>query len=239
MSLFSIPNLSGSFLDPVASSRPATPMEALLLLSRLFPREIALFVVDAAEIWNSSKDSLSQSVTISQYNSHQPYVKLEIKNKNKLRRIIFRMNSHDQGVNAIVNPQNIVALWSTPTPDGEPGIAELIGAGLPRPELTFEFLRRLGWSSDNRRFVGTYEASWTWFEVGVMGKKTVENKLIQHNVHAKREPTYHEVVWEKDEPWLRDNVETGDVIALYPMARYPGWVNHVLSAEIEAFYEAF
>ncbi|KAI5796850.1 hypothetical protein FPQ18DRAFT_323493 [Pyronema domesticum] len=192
MSLPSIPNLIASFLAPMASSRPATPMEALLLISRLFPREIALHVVDAAEIWNSSKDSLTQTVAISQYNSHQPYVKLEIKNKNKLRRIIFRMNSHDQG-----------------------------------------------WSSDNRRFVGTYEASWTWFEVGVMGKKTVENKLIQHNVHAKREPTYHEVVWEKDEPWLRDNVETGDVIALYPMARYPGWVNHVLSAEIEAFYEAF
>ncbi|KAI5818997.1 hypothetical protein BZA77DRAFT_305499 [Pyronema omphalodes] len=191
MSFFSMANLIGSLLTPVAPSRPATPMEALLLLSRLLPREIALCIVDAAELWNSSKDSLSQSVAISQYSSHEPYVKLEIKNKKKLRRIIFKMNSHDQG-----------------------------------------------WSSDNRRFVGTYEASWTWFEVGIMGKKSVENKIIQYNVHAKREPTYHEVVWERDEPWLKDNVDTGDVIALYPMARYPGWVNHVLSAEIEAFYEA-
>jgi hypothetical protein len=44
-----------------------------------------------------------------------------------------------------------------------------------------------GWSGDLRRYHGTYEASWTWFELTVENPKTGEEKYrteVIRNVHA-------------------------------------------------------
>ena len=37
---------------------------------------------------------------------------------------------------------------------------------------------------------------------------------------------------------LLRHIEPGDHIAVYPMARYPGWVNYVISVEINVYYFA-
>ena len=38
---------------------------------------------------------------------------------------------------------------------------------------------------------------------------------------------------------LLRHIKPGDHIAVYPMARYSGWVNHVISVEINVYYFAF
>jgi hypothetical protein len=102
-----------------------------------------------------------------------------------------------------------------------------------------------GWSSDNSIYHGTYEASWTWFEAGICTPDGVERNvtpcLIQVNVHAEETAKDHEIVWdvgEKDlkiKEWL-DELRSGDVVAVYPMARFPGWRNNVLSVAVEVYY---
>jgi hypothetical protein len=68
-----------------------------------------------------------------------------------------------------------------------------------KPIYTHEFVHGLcgvivtvvskdqGWSSDNQKYHGTYEASWTWFELTLENPRTGDEKLrkeIFRNVHA-------------------------------------------------------
>ncbi|TFK32367.1 hypothetical protein BDQ12DRAFT_728725 [Crucibulum laeve] len=76
---------------------------------------------------------------------------------------------------------------------------------------------------------------------------------IQRNVHVSRHQKLHEVVWTNtpmdertEENHGRGNghdfvqsLLAGDHIAVMTRALYPGWENHVFSAEVEVFYQAF
>ncbi|KAL9118509.1 MAG: hypothetical protein Q9187_004945, partial [Circinaria calcarea] len=106
-----------------------------------------------------------------------------------------------------------------------------------------------GWS-DTVEFHGTYENSCTWFDAYVIkaGKSVKESQTqafqdaftLQANVHAKKDPTVHTVVWQSDgldtedaqARWIR-SLGVGDIIAVVPMARFPGWVNHIYAVQVE------
>jgi hypothetical protein len=110
--------------------------------------------------------------------------------------------------------------------------------------------RVAGFSNDAEQWGGTYEYSFTWFEVAVLPHQPFKSlgslryppprRHLQSNVHASRDFRVHRNTWDsKDEDvekqeWLRF-LRPGDVVQLIPRALYPAWVNYVNRAEIEIF----
>ena len=101
-----------------------------------------------------------------------------------------------------------------------------------------------GWS-DHKQYHGTYEESYTWFEVAVRTANNewldigTDDRIIYRNMHASDKARTHCVVFGKRPPaipchWI-DQLRPGDRIGVIPMALYPGWVNHVQSVTIEIF----
>lgn len=102
-----------------------------------------------------------------------------------------------------------------------------------------------GWS-DDRRFHGTYEASWTWFEAevkvlgGEEGRCAKWRRRLCCNLHAEGRDRTHVVEWrwDGDEEEDRDLVRSlgpGCVLSVVPWARFPGWENHVSCARIDIY----
>jgi len=93
-----------------------------------------------------------------------------------------------------------------------------------------------GWSSDNRRYHGTREASWTWFELTLESQETGEEKYrteIVRNIHAGAEMVeYRRCI---NDPRLLELAEKGDTLSVWVRAMFPGWVNYVSSVVIETF----
>ncbi|KAJ6023929.1 hypothetical protein N7540_004726 [Penicillium herquei] len=89
---------------------------------------------------------------------------------------------------------------------------------------------------------GTYENSWTWFDLWVQsvpGKEDIlkpEEVRLATNVHAgkawrRNQKTYssaHDLSWMK-------KLGAGDMVSIIPMARYPEWRNFVREASIEVY----
>jgi hypothetical protein len=106
--------------------------------------------------------------------------------------------------------------------------------------------RVTGWSSDSTEYQGTYEASWTWFDAVIAGangkpKDGIAPRKIQANVHASSTFLQHINIWDVEDnaieglqEWLC-LIEPGDAVEVYPMARYPGWINTVDYAEVEVY----
>ena len=91
-----------------------------------------------------------------------------------------------------------------------------------------------GWSSYPET-QGTRDGSWTWFDLtlddGETGDEIVRLEVVR-NVHAgKRFETYRAVI--EDERILK-RARKGDRLSVWARAMYPGWVNYVQSAKIEA-----
>jgi hypothetical protein len=103
-----------------------------------------------------------------------------------------------------------------------------------------------GYSHDEDRWGGTYNASWTWFEAGVKKPdgRSLPRRPIQRNVHAEWEYREHVNVWDyhqTPDPSLRgwlSIIEGGDVIQVFPKARFDGWVNYVREAEIHLWSDS-
>ncbi|WWC86722.1 uncharacterized protein L201_001600 [Kwoniella dendrophila CBS 6074] len=94
-----------------------------------------------------------------------------------------------------------------------------------------------GWSSGNPAHYGTYEQSYSWFEISLLrGDKEVENSRhsIQNNVHAGQYYKSHTVTLHSDHPTLK-LVEPGDRIVLWVRAQYQGWMNWVKEASISVY----
>ena len=143
---------------------------------------------------------------------------------------------------------------------------------LHTPPFTAESIRRLrkvvftlsakdqGWSS-YREHHGSYENSWTWFDLAIGTSKKAEIQpgdaeinaeqtdrlvpieelyeikqrlLLQTNRHAGRSPDDYEIEFDTGEEPLKD-LKVGDVILLLACARFSGWVNNVLEAGIEVW----
>lgn len=131
------------------------------------------------------------------------------------------------------------------------------GSTVRRLRITTES-RDQGWS-DYLDQHGTYEGSWTWFELGVrpiaeqnqvsgsadegnliIGREgdTVRRTLVTRNIHARRKWKTHVVVWDvaNETEEIRKLIwgaKAGDVIELSVWARYPGWENFLKFARIE------
>jgi hypothetical protein len=110
----------------------------------------------------------------------------------------------------------------------------------------------LGFSNNADQSRGTYDDSWTWFEVAVYPSQSYKSssslrypppkRYIQTNVHAVSEFKVHRNTWDyqdedvEKQKWLRF-LRPGDVVQLIPRARYHAWVNYIKRAEIEIFKE--
>jgi hypothetical protein len=82
---------------PSRSDAPASPFQALHLLSRILPREICFSILDYAELWTKTSVSRADSCSVREHTPREAYVSLPIPNRNKLRTIVFKTRSHDQG----------------------------------------------------------------------------------------------------------------------------------------------
>ncbi|KAF4888094.1 Heterokaryon incompatibility protein 6, OR allele [Colletotrichum fructicola] len=97
-----------------------------------------------------------------------------------------------------------------------------------------------GFSNTEEADRGTYNSSFTWFEVVVISESNHERspaKDVQRNVHASRERKRHENVYDvRDDDdtrrWL-STIHGGDTIQLVMRAEFPAWVNYCYKAEIK------
>ncbi|KAL9091478.1 MAG: hypothetical protein Q9165_004864 [Trypethelium subeluteriae] len=105
-----------------------------------------------------------------------------------------------------------------------------------------------GWS-DFTSDHGTYNGSWTWFSAWKLsGANKTQGPEILRNVHARREAKTHAVCWPRREgyhwhgadseqvqnEWLR-GLKEGDRVLIVAKAKYPGWTNFALRAEMSIF----
>jgi hypothetical protein len=128
--------------------------------------------------------------------------------------------------------------------DGSPYLRSdpIEGKRFPVREIRISILSHdQGWSSYAEDH-GTYRNSWTWFELGIerpSGRDDIskgEDLRLATNVHAKREATLHQIVFQRDQDlrWLQ-RLEPGDRVSIIPRARFPGWRNVVNEASIEIY----
>ena len=102
-----------------------------------------------------------------------------------------------------------------------------------------------GWSGERHNH-GTYNHTWTWFEVGIEhgtsdeGRVQLPRRDVQRNVHGSFVSRIHVNTWDHMDnlpdlqDWLR-SIRPGDSISLYPRAAFPGWENHVQLCRIDVF----
>ncbi|KAE8138956.1 hypothetical protein BDV38DRAFT_243329 [Aspergillus pseudotamarii] len=98
-----------------------------------------------------------------------------------------------------------------------------------------------GWSSYPQDH-GTFNNSWTWFDLGITraaGREDISkdaNLRLATNVHASKKTMCHEITYHRDQNlrWVQ-NLEPGDSISIIPRALFPGWRNFVEKASIEIY----
>ena len=115
----------------------------------------------------------------------------------------------------------------------------------PVRRITFTTLSHDQGHSSYPQDHGSYDNSWTWFDLNVIQKDgrrldfEGESKQLVVNVHASGNLREHRVIY-GDRPgmcqtkWM-SRLEPGDAVSVVPMARFPGWVNYVYGASIEIF----
>ncbi|KAE8370153.1 hypothetical protein BDV27DRAFT_152308 [Aspergillus caelatus] len=89
---------------------------------------------------------------------------------------------------------------------------------------------------------GTFNNSWTWFDLGITrpaGREDISkdaNLRLATNVHASKKTMCHEITYRRDQNlrWVQ-NLEPGDSISIIPRALFPGWRNFVEKACIEIY----
>ncbi|WVF69599.1 hypothetical protein IAT40_004377 [Kwoniella sp. CBS 6097] len=103
------------------------------------------------------------------------------------------------------------------------------------------FSKDQGWSSGNAAHYGTYQGSYSWFEISLIrGADEVEGSrhTVQHNVHAGQYFKTHRNILQPDHPTLR-LAQPGDQIVLWVRAQYPGWKNLINEAAITVFFSPY
>ncbi|KAJ7725555.1 hypothetical protein B0H16DRAFT_1781882, partial [Mycena metata] len=95
-----------------------------------------------------------------------------------------------------------------------------------------------GWSSHTAE-IGTYRQVHSWFEAGNASLQPKNRRKIENNVHGSPDTRTHRNVWvpslsSKYSDWMA-TFRSDDVLEVYAKAQYPGWENHVYSAEIVAY----
>lgn len=119
-----------------------------------------------------------------------------------------------------------------------------------------------GWATFRPELNGTYEDTWTYFEVRVVdstGRDRIPREVTTQNVRASSEPRKHVVCWDfrDDKYWLLSEeykeapvshsgitpskwlaaLQAGDIVQMVPRAELRTWVNNVVEASIELWIE--
>lgn len=89
---------------------------------------------------------------------------------------------------------------------------------------------------------GTFEASWTWFDLGIErppGKNAIfgeKGMRLATNVHASKVFRHHQIIYRSTQKldWMQ-KLQAGDKISIIPMARFPAWRNFVGEASIAIY----
>ncbi|KAI0264020.1 hypothetical protein BC834DRAFT_885152, partial [Gloeopeniophorella convolvens] len=120
---------------------------------------------------------------------------------------------------------------------------------IPHPECIMKVVIRTeshdqGWSPYPLKDHGTYNNSWTWFELQILGKDSaagyrgvvldVPGWRICTNRHARIDWQVVEVVLDRTNEVV-SGLRPGNRLGVVAKARYPGWVNNVRRAEIDVF----
>ncbi|KAJ7711636.1 hypothetical protein B0H16DRAFT_1627780 [Mycena metata] len=111
-------------------------------------------------------------------------------------------------------------------------------------QLVFTTVSRdQGWSSHSS-YIGTYEASWSWFEVRNRSVQAAGHaKVLQHNMHGSSQERTHRIIWVNNvrspiSDWM-ETFSDGDVLEVYARAHYRGWTNNVYSVQVVAYTACF
>ncbi|KAI0782699.1 hypothetical protein C8Q75DRAFT_811462 [Abortiporus biennis] len=92
-----------------------------------------------------------------------------------------------------------------------------------------------GWSSYPQD-KGTTRNSWTWYSLRLYdsqtGTVTILHDPLATNLHAVSETQKHEFTWFRGDDTV-SRIHTGQSIAIWAHARYPGWRNHIVSSHVE------
>ncbi|OXC64659.1 hypothetical protein J008_05272 [Cryptococcus neoformans] len=102
------------------------------------------------------------------------------------------------------------------------------------------FSKDQGWSNYAQHY-GTYNSSFSWFEVSLLREdKEVPGSrhIVQHNVHAGQYCKYHTNTLTIEHPTLQ-LAQQGDRIVLWVRALYPGWSNWIREGAITVFSAPF
>ena len=109
-----------------------------------------------------------------------------------------------------------------------------------------------GWGSYSESH-GTYEASWTWFNIALLSPAETERRWargplpdestcglaprsyrLQYNRHAGEEMEDYTIILDKSQGHrFFEDLSENDSIALVACTRFPGWRNHVESANLQ------
>jgi hypothetical protein len=89
---------------------------------------------------------------------------------------------------------------------------------------------------------GTFEASWTWFDLGIErppGSNAIfrdKRVCLATNVHACKVFRRHQIIYRSTQKldWMQ-KLQTGDSISIIQMARFPAWRNFVGEASIAIY----
>ncbi|BFZ53309.1 hypothetical protein PYCC9005_000332 [Savitreella phatthalungensis] len=108
-----------------------------------------------------------------------------------------------------------------------------------------------GWSSENTSTQGTFEGSHTWHDISFVDKDiltddrvdsdTLDGTLLHYNRHASSSAETFEQVFDVGSDFIEALPKRAPgtrSVGLISSARYPGWTNHVVAAEIELFFAA-
>ncbi|WVR04764.1 hypothetical protein IAU60_001776 [Kwoniella sp. DSM 27419] len=97
--------------------------------------------------------------------------------------------------------------------------------------------RDQGWIQNDPTYYGTYEGSFSWFEITLLrGTDEVEGSRcsVQNNIHAGQYYKDHTNTLYADHPTVK-LARPGDRFVLWARAQYPGWQNHLLEASITVY----
>ncbi len=192
------------------------------LLRQLTIPDLISLILDFAQYWIRLRTSRARCIEVTQgevqYLSTPPLISPL---RHPVRRIIFTVQSHDQG-------------WSS----------------YPQYRGTYEHswtwfeARALGAEDGARTEVGGGGVGQE--EREGEGEVMRISRMLVTNVHAKREMTEHVVVWkagvrggaEDSEGEFVRSLTGGERVAVVAKAVFPGWVNHVESLNIDLFCAA-
>lgn len=119
-------------------------------------------------------------------------------------------------------------------------------------KLRHHFLRRIvvdidshdqGWSGErNRSWLGTYQGSYTWWELTLERRneqgewEEVHRTHLTHNIHASREFRRHTLEFHMDDSIALD-AQPDDRLCVYARTQFAAWVNIVRYARISIWLD--